>query len=42
MPESLGARDRNINVRASAEEYRRIQQAAERRGLSLSEFLESV
>ena len=39
MPESLGARDRNINVRASAEEYRRIQQAAERRGLSLSEFL---
>jgi uncharacterized protein (DUF1778 family) len=39
MPESPGARDRNINVRASTEEYRRIQQAAERRGLSLSEFL---
>jgi uncharacterized protein (DUF1778 family) len=39
MPESAGARERNINVRASAEEYRRIQQGAERHGLSLSEFL---
>jgi hypothetical protein len=39
MPESAGARERNINVRASADEYRRIQQGAERHGLSLSEFL---
>jgi hypothetical protein len=39
MTESAGARERNINVRASAEEYRRIQQGAERHGLSLSEFL---
>jgi hypothetical protein len=39
MPESSGARERNINVRASADEYRRIQQGAERHGLSLSEFL---
>ncbi len=39
MPESSGARERNINVRASAEEYRRMQQGAERHGLTLSEFL---
>ena len=39
MPESPSARERNINVRASAEEYRRIQQSAERHGLTLSEFL---
>jgi len=39
MPEAAGARERNINVRASADEYRRIQQGAERHGLSLSEFL---
>jgi uncharacterized protein (DUF1778 family) len=39
MPESPGERERNINVRASADEYRRIQQGAERHGLSLSEFL---
>jgi uncharacterized protein (DUF1778 family) len=39
MPESPNARERNINVRASADEYRRIQQGAERHGLTLSEFL---
>jgi uncharacterized protein (DUF1778 family) len=39
MPDSSKSRERNINVRASADEYRRIQQGAERHGLSLSEFL---
>jgi hypothetical protein len=39
MPESSGAREKHFNVRASAQEYQRIQQSAERHGLSGSEYL---
>jgi uncharacterized protein (DUF1778 family) len=39
MADEPTARQHHINVRATADEYRRIQQGAERHGLSLSEFL---
>src|SRR5262245_11114800 len=39
MADEPTARQQHINVRATAEEYRQIQQGAERHGLSLSELL---